>query len=106
MKHANYPIGGRTGATGPVGPAEHAGAIGPTGTVGQGKLSGYQSASNEDDYDAARDFEERLWEPIKSPDNGSHAWLPSQVVEGAFVCVSCDERFRVFRQNRVSVSSW
>jgi len=44
-------------------------------------------------------------EPQPSPDNGSHAWVPSQVVaaQGRRVCVSCDEPFQLNAQNRVTV---
>ena len=46
-------------------------------------------------------------EPQPSPDNGSHAWMPSQVVvaQGKKVCVSCDEPFQLNEQNRVMVQS-
>ena len=44
-------------------------------------------------------------EPQPSPDNGSHVWMPGQVVtaQGKKTCVSCDEEFQLNAQSRVSV---
>jgi hypothetical protein len=44
-------------------------------------------------------------DPQPSPDNGSHAWMPSQIVtlQGPRVCVSCEEQFILHTQSRVSV---
>ena len=46
-------------------------------------------------------------DPQPSPDNGSHAWMPGQVVaeQGEKVCVACDEPFVLHAQSRVSVDA-
>ncbi len=47
-------------------------------------------------------------EPQPAPDNGSDAWMPSQVdpeaAKGSRTCVSCDKTFRIDIQTRVSVA--
>lgn len=41
-----------------------------------------------------------------SPVDGSHIWLPSQVLtnEGKRTCVACDEEFTLIPQSRAQVS--